>query len=217
MIDLGLSFRHIVLGGVLAVALIGSVPGVTTEAPCLQCIEAETTNGWCDACNVGWVGGIKLRSGYLWEILDAHGHQLNIENLHCDGCTRASKTDDYCSESRIGFVNGEAYFSRLTWMLAKAERHQGPVPDCSECQKNMSRAGWCSQCEVGRVGSRVLHDRAEFDNLLHDLEILEIANSASFRCEHCAAAIVTDTQCPICRIHYVNGKPVDAPDNRTDD
>jgi hypothetical protein len=58
---------------------------------------------------------------------------------------------------------------------------------------------------VGRYG---LPDRSRFEALRHELEILEAARDASDRCEHCAAAIVTDTECPRCRIRYRDGKPV---------
>ena len=125
---------------------------------------------------MGYVGDVPIRSRYLWHVLDAHGHTLNIESLNCVHCTEAAAIDGYCADSKIGFVDGKAYFSRLTWLLARAD-HQELEP-------------------------------SENDTLVHDLKILATASEVAERCEKCAAAIVTDTQCPVCRIRYQDGKPV---------
>jgi len=122
---------------------------------------------------------VPIRSRYLWHVLDTHGHSLNLENLNCEHCTEAARSDGYCADSKIGFVDGKAYFSRLTWLLARADSQ----------------------------GIESL-ERDDYDALVHDLKILAIANEAAERCEKCAAAIVTDTQCPICRIRYQDGKPI---------
>jgi len=52
-----------------------------------------------------------------------------------------------------------------------------------------------------------LYEREDYDALVQDLQILAAANEAAEHCEQCAAAIVTDTQCPVCRIRYKDGKP----------
>ena len=189
----------------VAVVLAGAT--VVAGAPCPGCAEARTTNGWCDACGVGYVGDVPIRSKYLWEILDAHGHELNLANLGCTQCDAALEVDGYCPKSRIGFVDRKAYFSRLTWLLARSERHEIEEIQCPVCRENFAGAGWCEQCGIGRVGRYALDDRGDFDNLVHDLEILDLANAAAERCEHCAVAIVTDTECPFCRIRYEDGQP----------
>ncbi len=204
-----------VLSALLSVLVLGLLTANPLAAhepePCTQCEEARKTNGWCDACGVGWVGDVELRSKHLWHILDAHGHRLNVENLGCDDCVKASVTGGYCAKSKIGFVDGEAYFSRLTWALARGEQQEGVAPECATCREHSTSAGWCEACGVGRVGNRAFRDRAEFEQLLQDLEILQIASEAADRCEYCAAAIVTDTECPYCRIEYKGGAAVTRP------
>ena len=179
-----------------------------TEPRCVTCAAARATHGWCDVCDVGYLGDVAIRSRYLWEVLDAHGHDLNVDNLGCAGCTAAARSDGYCAESRIGFVDGQAYFSRLTWLLARSAPQELDAIECPVCRRNVATSGWCERCNVGRIGARVLDQRGDFDDLVHDLEILKLANHAAARCEHCAAAIVTDTECPFCRIRYLDGRPV---------
>ena len=203
--------RSAVVVAFAALALLtlsGAAPARRGDA--CTCEDARRVNGWCEACEVGYVGDVPIRSRYLWHVLDAHGHRLNVPNLGCAGCTEAARTDGYCAKSRIGFLDGQAYFSRLTWLLAGAERREAEQPDCPVCRENRSAHGWCVRCEVGRYGRHLLRDRVAFDALVHDMELLALANHAAQRCEHCAAAIVTDTQCPRCRIRFEAGRPVEA-------
>lgn len=159
---------------------------------------------------MGYIVDVPIDSRYLWETLDAHGHELNIDNLGCPECTSAAANNGFCERSRIGFLSGQAYFSRLTWLLAKAERVEPEALDCPTCRTNAAGSGWCERHSVGRLGRWALHDRGEFDDLVHEMRILELANAAAQRCEHCAAAIVTDTECPFCRIRYRDGNSMPA-------
>ncbi len=200
--------RRLLFTFLVASSLVSAgAPADPSECP--GCAAARQENGWCEICDVGYVADVPIRSHYLWEVLDAHGHRLNLDTLDCAGCLQAHVGDGYCEESRIGFVDGEAYFSRLTWLLAVSSRETTGSPTCPVCRVNAAGSGWCDACELGRVGSIVLHDRGSFDDLVHDLEILAIANEAAGRCEPCAAAIVTDTECPVCRVRYKEGKAVE--------
>jgi len=187
----------------------GASLGSSAEETACACADARATNGWCDTCDIGYVADVAIRSRYLWETLDAHGHKLNLDNLGCARCTSAVASDGFCPDSRIGFLDGEAYFSRLTWLLAKSERQKPSTLDCATCRQNPQGAGWCERHSVGRVGRWTLRDREEFDALVQDLRILRKANDAAERCEHCAAAIVTNTECPFCRIRYSGGERVE--------
>lgn len=198
------SIRLLITGVVLAGMLF--LPGLAGEESCGECEEARRTNGWCDVCEIGYVGDVAIASRHLWHFLDAHGHTLNLDNLGCDECSAAVEVDGYCSESKIGFVDQKAYFSRLTWLLAKAEHREPAELHGGEGSGHSDGGGWCEKCGLGRVGRWVLDDREDFENLVHDLEILAVANEAT-HCEHCAVAIMTDTECPVCRIRYLEGKP----------
>lgn len=190
----------------LSLVAVGNGPEQVGTLMCERCLEARETNGWCDPCAVGWVGDVRLRSRYLWHVLDAHGHRLELEKLDCVGCAQAYLDDGFCEESKIGFLDGEAYFSRLTWLLASAGRREELPTACSVCGDGRHREGWCETCSRGWVGRRFLRDRERFEMLRHDLEILRIAAEASVRCEHCAAAIVTDSRCPRCKTRYRAGR-----------
>ena len=193
---------------ILALLALGLlIPAVTVAEETCTCTQAREAHGWCEACGVGYIADVPLDSRYLWETLDAHGHQLNIDNLGCSECKTAAATDGFCEQSRMGFLAGEAYFSRLTWLLAKAERDEPETLDCPTCRKHAAGSGWCERHSVGRVGRWTLHDRSEFEALAHEMRILVTANDAALRCEHCAAAIVTNTECPFCRIRYRDGEP----------
>ncbi len=182
----------------LALALVVSF-GSGIEAGDCGCAEARREHGWCDSCELGYVGGAPIRSRYLWEVLDAHGHALDVENLGCAGCTEAFRSDGYCAESRIGFIRGQAYFSRLTWLLAGAELEEPSSIGCPRCREHAAGSGWCEACNVGRVGAYAVRDRADFEALVREMETLSRANAAAQRCEPCAAAIVTETVCPFHR------------------
>lgn len=186
-----------------------SVESPRVEHECPQCAEARRSNGWCDACRTGYVGGVRVPSEYLWHVLDAHGHRIELESLDAS-CLPAIESDGWCEKERIGFVDREAYFSRLAWLLARAE----PVTEaahCAVCSGRPGHHGWCDGCGYGTFGAYRLADREQFERLLHEMRILEIAIEAAARCEDCAAAIVTDSQCPVCRIDYRDGKPVVPP------
>ena len=209
VLALGLALSmQFVLGGVPQLAGSDETGHETTgrspKDACV-CADAKRDHGWCDACGVGYVAGVPIRSRYLWEVLDAHGHSLNLERL--THCTEAVRSNGYCEDSKIGFVDGKAYFSRLTWLLARAERKELESLDCPVCRKNYEHSGWCERCGSGRVGPYTLYEREDYDALVQDLQILAAANEAAEHCEQCAAAIVTDTQCPVCRIRYKDGKP----------
>ena len=79
---------------------------------------------------------------------------------------------------------------------------------CPTCRRHRDAPHWCAVCRTGRYGRYVLDDRTDFDALIHDMRILALANEAAERCEHCAAAIVTGTTCPVCRVEYRDGTPL---------
>ncbi len=56
---------------------------------------------------------------------------------------------------------------------------------------------------VGRVA---IHDGEACRRITRAVHILHLANEAAKQCEDCAAALVTDTECPVCRILYRDGK-----------
>ena len=207
-----------VVGLLLSLALVSSVhfagrdslPSEGSAAPDRSC-EAEEgrshAEGWCDSCGAGYLAGVRIESHRLWHTMDAHGHRIRTDLLTCDSCVAAERTDGFCAESRMGFVDGEAYFSRLTWLLAVAPRESSASIACPACRRNAERHGWCERCALGRFGERMYESRNDFENLLSDVGLLERANRTAERCDRCAAAMVTDSICTICRVGYREGRP----------
>lgn len=174
-------------------------------APC-TCASAPATNGWCEAHRVGYVAGVAIRSSVLYETLDAHGHAVDPQTFECVACQAAIRTSGFCETHRIGFEDSLAYFSRLTYELARARRAPAGAIACPVCRMHAVAGGWCDACRIGRLGRFVFDDKQALLRVLREMEILRAANEASARCEGCAAAMVTDTQCPYCRITYQGGR-----------
>ncbi len=189
----------------------GSVSGETPspESEACTCSEAERTNGWCRRHGIGYVAAVPIRSARLYDVLDAHGHAVDLSTFECESCKRAIATGGFCEEDRVGFVGKLAYFSRLTYELARGERTDPGSLSCPVCTRHDAEGpGWCETCKRGMVGHVAIRDKQAYEAAARAVAILRAAVEASERCEHCAVAIVTDTKCPYCRITYKDGKPV---------
>ena len=196
-----------VWGLVAGLLLFGSPTATSPPDRCI-CATTRATNGWCAVHGFGYVGGLKIESAWLYEALDAHGHDLDLSTFTCPACQKAIASDGYCEEHRIGFVRRQAYFTKLPYELAKAESKDVASLTCPACRKNALDHGWCAKDRVGMVGPFAFKSRPDYDEAVHAQEIVRLAAVASKRCDHCAGAIITDRQCPFCLITYKDGKPV---------
>jgi hypothetical protein len=190
----------------LAAAGPAAAPGAE-PAPC-TCLAAAETNGWCEAHSIGWIGNVEVPYRILWETLDAHGHVLDLGAFECETCRAAIASSGFCERDRIGFVDGLAYFSRVTYELARAARTDVASLACPVCRKNAEGRGWCDACKRGMVGGLAIADARAYAEAAKVLAILEEAIAVAERCEHCAVAMITDTECPVCRIRYRDGHPL---------
>ena len=164
--------------------------------------------GWCPVHRVGSIGGVTVPSRWLFDTLDAHGHDVDTTTFTCPSCRRAIATDGFCDEHKTGFVAKRAYFSWLTYALAHGDRKRPSEIACAVCRRNAASHGWCEKDRIGMIASVAIAHRDDYERTLHALLIVEMANEAAKRCEYCAAAIVTDTTCPVCRIQYRDGRAV---------
>ncbi len=194
----------------LLLALLSAAPLSVAEEVC-TCDDARLVNGWCEAHAVGFVAGLEIRSAELFETLDAHGHVIAPEFIRCTRCLEARETDDFCEEHRMGFVDGLAYLSPLTYHLAKGEVKELSRIACPVCKKNAESYGWCPKCNVGMVGHFEIRDPESFKKLSRAYDTLLSARDTVARCELCASAMVVDGRCPVCKITYKDGKPIELP------
>ena len=200
--------KAVVLVSLLLPALLPFAPLSVAEGVCM-CAEARLVNGWCEAHDVGYVAGLEIRSAELFETLDTHGHVIAPEFIRCASCLEARETDDFCEEHRMGFVDGLAYLSPLTYHLAKGENKDLSRIVCPVCKKNAESYGWCPECNVGMVGQFEIRDPESFRKLSRAYDTLLSARETVARCELCAASMVVDGRCPVCRITYKDGKPIE--------
>ncbi len=188
------------------VMLLLAEPAPARTDACTCAINLQR-DGWCEGHAIGYIAGLEIHTGLLFEALDAHGHEVDLTSFDCPACQRAIETEGFCPEHRIGFVRGLAYFSRLTFLLARARSHTGSAAPCRECASLPAAGGWCEACEVGFVGSVVFRDRRDFDEVFRALDLVRRADALGERCEHCAVAMATDTICARCKLEYRNGEP----------
>ena len=180
----------------------------STTAGC-TCHVPNEIGSWCEIHQVGHVALVEITSRSLFDALDTHGHDVDPSTFSCGACQAAIRTDGFCEEHRTGFVSQRAYFSRLTHVLAKGSPRSMAEIDCPVCRENARTLGWCDSCRIGMVGRIAIEDNESFDHVSRALAIVAVAQEAAATCEYCAVAIVTDTQCPVCRIRYRDGKPVE--------
>ena len=162
-----------VIGLLLAGGPISPTPGVCA------CAIAMETDGWCDVHGIGYVGGVEIPSERLYTVLDAHGHELDLDTFQCAECKRAIGTGGFCEEHRVGFVGGLVYHTKLTYHLARAERRDLREISCPVCRANAGSHGWCDDCQLGTVGAAAFPDRANFDEVSRALRLLEQASETT--------------------------------------
>ena len=196
-----------------ALLLLGAVAaGAGPPVIDADCAEARRIDGWCDARGAGYVAFVEIPSRLLYDTLDAHGHVLDLTTFTCPSCRRAIDTEGFCEEHRVGFVHRLAYFSRLTYEMARGERIEPASFRCADCRRHAEAGyGWCAKHRTGLIGSAAIRDRAAWDRAAAAVEVLRAAVAMLPKCEHCAEAMVTDTQCWDHKIRYKEGKPIPRP------
>ncbi len=166
------------------------------------CDAAKLSNSWCEPCKVGYVAALRIPSPILFEVLDAHGHKVSFENMHCQSCKEAYKGGGFCKRHRVGFVGDLAFFSRLTYYLAQGKSQEMTQITCKTCQKNSSSQGWCQTCGIGRVGNVLFKEQEIQAKAAKEYLLLLAAVAKLADCEMCAAALFAGSRCPWCKISY---------------
>lgn len=206
-------------GGFPAIAAVIMVTGLGFPLPSFAqapaapttactCAAARLADGWCDVHQVGYVAMVRIPSRLVHDALDAHGHLLDLGTFTCPACRKAIDLDGFCDEHRTGFVRGEAYFSRLTYEMARGERVDPKRIECPVCRRNVDQPGWCPKDGRGMIGNVAIGDRAAYNRAAASVAVVRAAAAMAARCEGCAVAMVTDTECWRCRITYRNGVPL---------
>lgn len=188
----------------MLIPLLVGAPQAGPEA--CRCAEARVDNGWCGACKVGYVAGVRIESQLLFEALDAHGHDIDPRTVTCPTCQKAMATDGYCETCRIGFHHQQAHFTAISYWLTKGQLTAPDSLVCATCRRNAGVAGWCDTCRKGMIGIRAYLDRSVFDKALASYRRLLTAVETLKRCDLCATALMFDGYCPLCRTTYKDGR-----------
>lgn len=182
-------------------------PASDASAPCICPASGNAASStqseigiWCRKCNVGHLAGIKIESAMLFETLDPHGHDIDVNTLHCQHCIAAVAVDGFCQSCGIGFKGKQAYFTPLTWGLARGAAMRDH--SCQACASLTGNAGWCERCSRGIVGNIQIDDREIYEPTATELHVLRSAIARVSACELCACAMVVHRTCPNCRISY---------------
>lgn len=208
----------------LLVALVAAAPIPPPADGSCTCPAARLANGWCHACEVGYVASLPIKSEILFEALDPHGHEVDPARMSCKECKAAFAADTQCKLHRIGFVGHKAYFSKLTYALAKGQVKEVSTIKCKRCKANALRHtakpttkpdtktpvpnGWCDLCKIGMVGNVAFRKRKDFDLASAEFRKLIPAAKTAERCGQCAYAQLYDGTCRVCAISYRGGKRV---------
>jgi len=183
--------------------LAGTLPMPAAECNCSTVKERDS---WCEVHAIGYIAGLGIRTYVLFEALDAHGHEVDPAAFPCPNCRRAIEADGFCEEHRVGFVSGLAYFSRLTFLVASARATGGSAVPCPECRKVAQQNGWCDACGgAGFIGPVRFPGKRAYQEVVRALELVRRADVVGQRCAQCAAAMVTDSICPVCKLDYRDG------------
>ena len=195
----------------ILVALLALAPSTAVAAapgPGCTCPTAQLKGGWCHDCNVGYLAAVKIKSELLFEVLDAHGHDIDPTAIGCSQCKKARESDGFCEKCRMGWVDKKAYMSRLTYHLAKGDPQDLSKIACPVCRKNARTCGWCESCKVGMLGSTAVTDRTDFAHAAKAYQRLLAAIQLLSKCETCAIAMMSDGSCLKCQVSYLSGKKI---------
>ena len=193
------------IGVVGTIVFVGAVSAVAPDPGC-KCASRKEIGVWCDACAVGHVAAVRIKSVALFQAIDAHGHHTNPESLRCEACRKLAKSGGYCDSCRTGFVSGKAYFSKLTYLLARGTLTDSPSVKCKTCRGHTREPGWCDTCSVGMIGHIAFKNKEVFNQALKARDVLLRAVEQVDKCLSCAIAMAVDRECRRCRKSYKDGK-----------
>ncbi len=204
---------------VFVTALVVTASVVTTSAMAQShaptattctCADAKVHGGWCTACKVGYVAGVKITSHKLFEAVQGKP-VADVSKMKCPDCKAAFKNGGFCQHCNVGFVGHKAYKSKVGYALARGQAKDPASLKSIKCPKCKAAAaagqGWCKMCSMGIVGNLVFTDKQAYEAAVKARATLVAANKLTDKCEGCAVAMVTDGTCKHCKVAFKDGKP----------
>lgn len=155
------------------------------------------SNGWCAACQVGYVAGAAIKSADLFDAIDAHGHEFKPETVECESCQAAIARNGFCDACGLGFANGQLYCSCVSYALGRGRSRDTASIECARCRENSEHYGWCIECKVGMTGNVEFADEALFEEAVRQYRLLQVAIGRAEVCEWCGVVTITRGECPV--------------------
>ena len=182
------------------------IAGAPAYAGCDSCKLAQTEDGWCGGCKVGYFDGVAIKSKKLFDAVA--GEKVAPQAMKCPSCVKAAKQDGACDDCGVAFAGGKVYKSKVAQTLALGKAAQPDKLACSMCQKNSKDQGWCDNCKVGLVGNRAFKDKQGYTRAAAARKVLLAAAKTAEKCPNCAVAMVSDGTCSVCKVSFKDGKKV---------
>lgn len=163
--------------------------------------------------------GLLLALGGLlfaaWRSIEA---RPDAPATHCT-CALERARSGWCEACGVGYVAGVALPSKILYDALDAHGHDLDLAAlaCPDCQAAARTDDFCARHQRGFVGGRAYLSRLAYhsargepDAVRDELRLLDLALATSARCELCAAAMVIDGDCPVCRLSYREGRATPA-------
>ena len=178
------------------------------QAACPGCEAVEKKGaGFC--CGKGLAFGVKLTSQKLYD--SVAGEEIDADAIKCPGCKSAHKENGKCSHCRVAMADGKMYRSEYSHTLAKGKPVSADeAGHCGGCKTAHTENGYCTGCGVGFVAGRMYKGQESFEAASAAHETLETASAMAKKCVDCAVAMVTDGECPSCKVKFKKGEKIES-------
>jgi hypothetical protein len=149
-------------------------------------------------------------------LLAALAYRSGAKPVRAADCTCAVERErgGWCAACGVGYAAGRTVRSLVLYEALDMHGHDvdGASLECASCRAALTSDGYCSACGRGFSGGRLYLSELSYRLARGDAEavrekarFLDEALVEAERCELCAAALVSDGDCPLCRTSFRGG------------
>lgn len=149
----------------------------------------------------GTVFDLEVTKQSLYDLLI--GEKVKADDLTCPSCKEAFNTDGVCTKCKLGFVKGRMYRSPYAYTMAKGEPYDpSKYTACKDVAGALAKNDFCADCGYGFVAHRAFKGVEDHHWAVVAYDTIKRAIARSQICETCGTAILTNGNCPKCKIAY---------------
>lgn len=149
-------------------------------------------------------------------LLAALAYRSGAAHVRAADCTCAVEREcgGWCAACSVGYAAGRTVRSLVLYEALDMHGHDvdGASLECASCRAALASDGYCARCRRGFSGGRLYLSELSYRMQRGDAEaarekarFLDQALVEAERCELCAAALVSDGDCPVCRVSFRGG------------